>query len=259
MASETILIVEDSPVSLKLTAAVLRGEGYKVHIASNAEQALSTLRTLKPHLMLVDIQLPGMSGLELTRQVKQDAHLNQLIVVALTACAAEGDKQRARDVGFDGYLTKPIDAPTLVTRVFEYLNPQRSASPAPVAIATPAAEPEPLPQPDSFGFPESEMEDLQRSFVVDGAVKSRHLVTSLDSEFDASTAGRLVHQWIGTAGLLGFTAISKLSREVENQLRTPPWSVHQLRVSLDNLSRAFAELEAVTVGRRPPGFYRSGT
>ena len=258
VASETILIVEDSPVSLKLTAAVLRGEGYKVHIASTAEQALSTLRTIKPHLMLVDIQLPGMSGLELTRQVKQDAHLNQIIVVALTACAAEGDKQRARDAGFDGYLTKPIDTPTLVTRVFEYLNPQRSAPPVPVSVATPAAEPEPLPQTDSFGLPESEMEDLQRSFIVDGAVQSRHLVTSLDSEFDASTAGRLVHQWIGTAGLLGFSAISKLSREVETHLRTPPWNVHQLRVSLDNLSRAFAELDAVTVGAALPDFIVQG-
>ena len=64
MAGETILIVEDCPVSLKLAAAVLRSEGYKVHIASTAEQALSTLRTIKPHLMLVDIRLPGISGLK---------------------------------------------------------------------------------------------------------------------------------------------------------------------------------------------------
>lgn len=145
MASETILIVEDSPVSLKLTAALLRAEGYRVHIASTAEQALSTLRTLEPHLMLVDIRLPGMSGIELTRQVKQDTHLNQIIVVALTACTTEDDKQRARDAGFDGYLTKPIEPPALVTRVSEYLNPQRSAPPAPAPGATPAAEPEPVP------------------------------------------------------------------------------------------------------------------
>jgi CheY-like chemotaxis protein len=66
MAGETILIVEDAPESLKFAAGVLRGEGYKVTIASTAEQALSTLRFLQPQLMLVDFVLPGMNGLELT-------------------------------------------------------------------------------------------------------------------------------------------------------------------------------------------------
>jgi DNA-binding response OmpR family regulator len=245
VASETILIVEDSPVSLKVTAALLRGEGYKVHIASTAEQALSTLRTIKPHLMLLDIQLPGISGLELARQVKQDPQLNHIIVLALTACTAEGDKQRARDAGFDGYLTKPIDPAALVARVFEYLHPREPA---------PAAEPEPDSQPDPFGLPESEMEDLRRSFIVDGAVQSRHMAASLDSEFDASTAGRLVHQWIGTAGLLGFTTISELSREVETHLRTPPWNISRLRVSLNNLAHAFADPGMVTPEATLPDF-----
>ena len=258
MAGETILIVEDSPVSLKLTAAVLRSEGYKVHIASTAEQALSTLRTIKPHLMLVDIRLPGISGLELTRQVKQDTDLHQIIVVVLTACTTEGDKQRALEAGCDGYLTKPIDTPTLVTRVFEYLNPQKPAPPGPGAVATPAAEPEPLPQPISFGLPESEMEDLQRSFIADGAVESRHLVEGFDSQFDAFTAGRLVHQWVGTAGILGFTTISELSREVETHLRTPPWNVSRLRLSLNNLARAFADQSAIVTEASLPDFIVQG-
>jgi two-component system cell cycle response regulator DivK len=254
VAGETILIVEDSPVSLKLTAAVLRSEGYKVHIASTAEQALSTLRTMEPHLMLVDIRLPGMSGLELIRQVKQDSRLHQIIVVALTACTTEDDRQRAREAGCDGYLTKPIDTVTLVTRVFEHLNPHRSVPPATAGVAGLATEPEPLPQPSSFGLPDSEMEDLRRGFIADGAIQSRHLVESLDTEFDASTAGRLVHQWIGTAGMLGFTMISKLSREVEMQLRTPPWSVSQLRVSLNHLASAFSGAGAVTVAASLPDF-----
>jgi two-component system cell cycle response regulator DivK len=253
VAGETILIVEDSPVSLKLTAAALRSEGYKVHIASTAEQALSTLRTTTPRLLLVDIRLPGMSGLELTRQVKQDARLRQTIVIALTALTTEEDKQRAREAGCDGYLTKPIDIPTLVIRVSEYLNPGKSAPPA-LADATPVAEPESLPQPPSFGLPESEMEDLRRAFIADGAVQSSYLVAGLDSEFDASKAGRLVHQWIGTAGMLGFTRISGLSREVETQLRTPPWNVSQLRESLVNLARGFAEQDVVAPEASVPDF-----
>lgn len=258
MAGEAILIVEDSPASLKLIATVFRGEGYKVHIASTAEQALSTLRTIKPHLMLVDIQLPGMSGLELTRQVKQDTRLLQVIVVALTASIAEGDEKRARDAGCDGYLTKPIDIPTLVTRVFEYLHPGNFAQPETVAGATPAAEPEPLPQPVSFGLPESEMEDLRRSFIADGTVESRHLVDSFDSEFDESKVGRLAHQWIGTAGMLGFTVISELSREIETHLRTPPWSVAALRVSVNSLARAFADQRPAIPEATLPDFIVQG-
>ena len=97
MLSITILVVEDAPVSLKLAAKVLRTEGYKVHIASTAEQALTALDTLRPDLMLVDLDLPGMSGLELTRRVRQDARLNQMMEVALTGCTIEGTEQRARD------------------------------------------------------------------------------------------------------------------------------------------------------------------
>ena len=150
-----------------------------------------------------------------------------------------------------------LTLPRCVTCVFEYLNPRRSGEPAPVTDASPAAELEALPQPLSFGLPESEMEDLQRSFIADGAVQSRQLVASLDSQFDALTAGHLVHQWIGTAGMLGFALISNLSREVETQLRTPPWSVARLRVSLENLARAFVD-PVWSPGNRAPGFYRSG-
>src|ERR1035441_8404116 len=71
MAGETIVVVDDAPVNLRLAAAVLRGEGYKVHLASSAEEALMMLRSMVPHLLLVDIQLPGMNGLELTRRLRQ--------------------------------------------------------------------------------------------------------------------------------------------------------------------------------------------
>src|SRR5580704_12137391 len=70
MANETILVVDDAPVSLKLTDILLRKEGYKVHAITDAEQALTLLHTLHPDMMLVDIQLPGMNGLELTRKIK---------------------------------------------------------------------------------------------------------------------------------------------------------------------------------------------
>ncbi len=127
MPVETILVVDDNPVNLKLTDVVLRSDGYNVYPAEDAEQALELLRTLHPDLMLVDIQLPGMDGLELTRRLKQDAATRDVVVVALTAFAMQGDAQKAFDAGCDGYITKPIDTRTLHLRIREYLDRRPAA------------------------------------------------------------------------------------------------------------------------------------
>jgi CheY-like chemotaxis protein len=129
MAGETILVIEDTPVSLKLAAMVLRTEGYRVHIASTAEQALSALRTLRPDLLLVDIMLPGMSGLELAAHVRREPRLEGVPLIALTALTAKEYEDRARLAGFDGYLTKPIDTRTLATRIREFLDGTGKAKP----------------------------------------------------------------------------------------------------------------------------------
>ena len=87
MSGETILVVDDAVFNLKLIATVLRNNGCKVQLASTAEQALSSLNTLLPDLVLVDIQLPGMDGLELTRRIRQQTRLHDVVVVAMTASA----------------------------------------------------------------------------------------------------------------------------------------------------------------------------
>src|SRR5579872_4127285 len=109
MAGEPILIVDDTPVNLKLTRILLVNEGYKVLTAASAEEAIEILRSFHPYLVLADIQLPGMDGLELTRLIKQDDQTRDIMVVALTAFAMKGDERRALDAGCDGYITKPID------------------------------------------------------------------------------------------------------------------------------------------------------
>lgn len=121
MAGETILVVDDASVNLKLTDIVLRKEGFRVHAVADAEQALNALPNLRPSLVLADIQMPGMDGLEMTRRIKGDPETRGIVVVALTACAMKEDEQKALDAGCDGYITKPIDTHTLGTRVREYL------------------------------------------------------------------------------------------------------------------------------------------
>jgi two-component system, cell cycle response regulator DivK len=252
MPGETILVVEDSPVSLKLVAAVLREAGYKVQIASTAEQAWSTLRFKKPELVLVDLSLPGMSGLELTSKIKQDVRLGDITVVALTACVMEGDEEEARIAGCDGYLTKPIDGPTLTMRVREYLEHHVDAPPPPCGETSLPLFDQPIPQALSFGLPESELEDLRRSFLDQGAIQSHQLLTDVGTQFDAPSASRIIHQWAGSGGLLGFPRISELAREVEIVLGVPDPSVARVREALSNLAGAFGEHRALTAEATVP-------
>jgi two-component system cell cycle response regulator DivK len=113
MAGEGILIVDDNPVNLKLLRITLAVAGYDVLTAIDAEHAMSVLASFCPRLVLMDIQLPGMDGLELTRRLKADPATRDAIVLAVTAYAMKGDEQRALTAGCDGYVTKPIDTRTL--------------------------------------------------------------------------------------------------------------------------------------------------
>jgi CheY-like chemotaxis protein len=116
-----ILIVDDNPVNLRLAASVLELEGHAVALAADAEQAQELLKGEAPDLILMDIALPGMDGLSLTRKLKADERLRHVPVVALTAFAMKGDEAKAYEAGCDGYITKPIDTRALPRQVDDVL------------------------------------------------------------------------------------------------------------------------------------------
>ena len=121
MAEKTILIVDDNPVNLKLIRILLTGEGYDVHIAGDAEEALRVLQGLRPRIILMDIQLPGIDGLELTRQLKANPLTRDIRILGLTAYAMKGDEEKIIAAGCDGYIAKPIDTRTLPGVIARYL------------------------------------------------------------------------------------------------------------------------------------------
>jgi two-component system, cell cycle response regulator DivK len=238
MAEETILIVEDTPVSLKLSAVVLRAEGYKVHIASTAEQALMALKTVRPDLVLLDIRLPGMSGLDFTRQLKQDPLLKGVIVVALTSLNTASDEQRAREAGCDGYLTKPIDTRTLADSVRQFLD-HGGATQVLGADSGPESQ-----RAVRLAFPDPLVEDLRLLFIAGGAAESTRLMLTPWSQIDETRVGHRLLQWISTAGVLGLAAIAKSAREAEALLRDPDTTAAQGGVALARLSRSFEDAAA---------------
>lgn len=124
MAGEKILIVEDNPINQKLAKLLLKVEGYEVETADDANDALKVLETFHPILILMDIQLPGKNGLELTRELKSDPKFKDILIVALTAYAMKGDEEKALLAGCDGYMTKPISAISFPNDIAEYLKKQ---------------------------------------------------------------------------------------------------------------------------------------
>jgi two-component system cell cycle response regulator DivK len=113
--------VDDHPVNLKLIRVLLGGAGYDVRTVADAEAALALLATFSPRLILMDLQLPGMDGFELTRRLKADVTTRSIVIVAMTAYAMKGDEERARAAGCDGYLAKPLDTRTLPATIEAFL------------------------------------------------------------------------------------------------------------------------------------------
>lgn len=228
---ETILVIDDTVINLKVIAATLRSDGYRVHLASTAEQGLMTLRTMRPDLILVDIQLPGMSGLEFTRQVKANPSTEHIVVVALTASVDRDSQQRAYDAGCDGFIGKPIDTRTIGSRVRAYL--QGDAAPESLEEGTES--------PAGLAFSGPEMEGLRRKFLAESSREVRRILEFLNVRVDAAATARLFHQWIGSAGALGYNEIAERARAAETLLNIQGWTKAALREHLEALAQALSK------------------
>jgi two-component system cell cycle response regulator DivK len=119
----TVLVVEDNPANMTLAVFLLRSAGHDVLSASDAEAGLALARTAHPNLILMDIQLPGMDGLEATALLKRDAATRDIPVVALTALAMKGDEERIRAAGCDGYIAKPLAYRDFLATITAQLTP----------------------------------------------------------------------------------------------------------------------------------------
>ena len=122
MAGEQILVVEDNDRSLKLLRDVLRATGYQTLEASSGEQALHLAATDGLALVLMDIRLPDMTGIEVLGRLRQDERTASIPVLAVTAEAMKGDLERFIEAGFDGYLSKPVDIDELLATVAYHCN-----------------------------------------------------------------------------------------------------------------------------------------
>ena len=227
MAGELILIVDDTPVNLKLTRILLANQAYRVLTAASAEEALELLRTNRPLLVLTDVQLPGIDGLELARRIKSRPDARDILVVALAAFAGPGEQEEALKAGCDGCIAKPVDTQKLAVQVREFL--ERRADPPPTASpGTSSLQQDPTFQP------------LRGPFLAEVGALARRWKVALEGEFDPEPAAQAAHQWIGAAGLLGYQLLSEKARTLEMALRARPIDAAELRDALDALLSVLA-------------------
>jgi CheY-like chemotaxis protein len=121
MSIAKIMVVEDNVASLKLVGDLLEIEGFEVSRCVDAESAMAVIGQFRPELILMDLALPGMDGLEFTRKLKSEEQTKQIKIVALTASAMKGDREKILQTGCDGYIAKPFDTRTFKKQVLQYL------------------------------------------------------------------------------------------------------------------------------------------
>jgi CheY-like chemotaxis protein len=215
----SILVIDDDPSMLKMVAAVLRGGGYEVRIASTAEQALMMLQTLQPAAILVDLQLPGLHGIEFTRHVRENPATRNTVILAMTAFAGAGVVKASGEAGCDGFLRKPFDPQTLIGLVRARLKGEPAA---PSADLLPA---------------------VASTFLEHSGEECRALLNDLKIRFPDAAAGRRLSQIGKEAREFGFESISERTKKATSLIDALWRDPEGLREALSALCAEFERLQ----------------
>lgn len=199
MAGIEILVVEDNAMQSKLVSFLLEEAGHTVQIAGSAEIALEVLETFDPELILMDIQLPGKDGLQLTRELRLDPDFGATPIIALTAYTDKSDLARAREAGFNGTISKPIDTAAFARHVRSYLG---------------AMDDKDGDVPSDSG---DLLTEMRNNFLAEGLEQCDRVLKELKSNADSGkeVLRRVLSRWAGMGETLGFPEISTQARKVQ--------------------------------------------
>ncbi len=233
MARERVLLIDDNAVTLRLTRALLELESYEIATAPSAEAALETIGEFGPQLVLTDVRLTGMDGLELTRRLRSTPQWRSIPIIAITGLNEPEDERAALSAGCNAWLSKPVQSQVLRSIVRQHLNSQARIS----------AEPEVV---------QNLIDTLRVDFLRAGAERCRRLLAmlpvsaperSLAPLFDYRELHKALHDWAGAGGTFGLPRITDKAREAETLLKQPLEQVAMtLRSAMENLLEQFTYL-----------------
>jgi two-component system cell cycle response regulator DivK len=226
VGNSSILIVEDDQMNMQLVRVLLSGEGYDLRSVCNADEAVKVLSTFKPGLILMDIQLPGKSGLELTRELRANPEMNTASIVALTAYGGKDDQQNCLNAGCDGYILKPIDTSTFPATVRSYIDKKS------------------LVVPKVYGDVRDMLRGMRNSLITEAFVELSELL-SPGFPGDRSRLLRVLHRWAGIGGTLGMPAVTDEARKTETLVQSSEQvDVPAVKLALEELQRLFTAAAA---------------
>jgi two-component system cell cycle response regulator DivK len=199
MAGFQILIVEDHALHSTLASFLLEEAGHSVQVAQNAEEALDVLRSFHPDLILMDLEMPGQDGVELTRELRLNPIHVTTPIIALTAYTDRSDLARAHQAGCDGHISKPIDTATFARQVRDCFGGPSAAD-------------------ADLGSDSSDvLAEIRNNFVAGGLEECGAMLKELQANpaSVSSSVHRVLHRWAGLGATFGFPEISNQARRVE--------------------------------------------
>ena len=264
IAGARVLLVEDNEINQEVATDLLHEAGLEVDVAPDGAVACEKVRLHRYDLVLMDMQMPVMDGLTATREIRNLPELGELPIVAMTANALAGDRERCLEAGMNDHLAKPIDPPELWATLLKWITPRREPPPTSRPRPQETTE-EDVPLPGTITGVDMKLGlkrvlgrkrhylSLLRKFL-DGQAHAADQVRTALSAGDHQTAERLAHTVKGTAGNIGATRLQEYAADLEQALRTqaPPGTLSTLLLLFENeLHRVTAALDAELPPEQP--------
>lgn len=217
-----ILLAEDNLVNQRLAVALLQKEGHRVVVASDGEEALQKAASNPFDVILMDIQMPGLSGLDVTTKIRQQEQSTQLHIpiIAMTAHAMQGDRERCLEAGMDGYVSKPIRRNELFEEIRRVLGPR--VSPKPEPETAPSEDLDFARIEDRLGGDMDLLRELVQIFEAETPAETAQLKQAIERR-DVRTAERLAHKIKGAASVFGSACSVDLAQRIETRSAASDW------------------------------------
>jgi len=245
-SSARLLLVEDNLVNQKVVLAILRKKGYRIDVANDGREALEKLEASHYDLVLMDVQMPVLDGLEATRLIRREARWDRLPIIAMTAHAMNGDRERCLQSGMTGYISKPVQPAHLIETVERQLaSGNRPASPGPV----PTAAPTPLDRILTDRLMQGDsvmMNDMLRLFI-QIAPERLDRIEAAAARGDLATLDREVRKISVAADQLASANLRECARRIERASASGDFT--QIKRDLESLRDAVRSLDALTAGQ----------
>jgi len=244
-ASARLLVVEDNLVNQKVVLAILRKKGYYIDVAGDGREALERLDAVHYDLVLMDVQMPVLDGLEATRLIRRDSRFDRLPVIAMTAHAMNGDRERCLQAGMNAYISKPVQPAHLVATVERYLMPDGTIEPAKVTQQPPSTPLDRLLTDRLMQGDSVMMNDMLKLFLQIAPERLDRIETAA-GKADIDVLDKEVRKIRVAADQLASSSLRDCARRVEQAASNGDFP--QVRKELVSLRAAVQELDSLTTG-----------